>query len=39
MILGITNSSPIITKDANEWQYLEAFFKLKNKALDGKLHV
>lgn len=39
VILSVTNSSPTITKDANEWQYFEAFLKLKNKALDGKLHL
>lgn len=39
IILSVTNSSPIITKDANEWQYFEAFLKLKHKALDGKLHL
>lgn len=40
IILRLKNSSPIIIKDAKEWQYLEAFFKnKKNKALDDKLHL
>lgn len=43
IILRLKNSSPIIIKDAKEWQYLEAFLKLKkNKqknTLDGKLHL
>lgn len=40
IILSVTNSSPTITKDANECQYFEASFKIKkNKALDGKLHL
>lgn len=35
IILRLKNSSPIIIKDAKEWQYLEAFLKnKKNKALD-----
>lgn len=36
--LRIKNSSPIIIKDAKKQQYLEAFL-IKNKALDGTLHL